>query len=98
MPVKKKTTTKKKTYKLLGKTRTVTKGRDAQGKKYKTVVVKDKSGKVVKRKNVTKGVKGKNTLLGRYKTKMKQKKEGKFKIQEKGMKKKSGRPMRRKKA
>lgn len=84
MPVKKKTTTKKKTYKLFGKTRTVTKGRDHKGKKRKTVVVKDKSGKVIKSKTVMKGQKGKNTLLGRYKQKMKQKKTGKYKYQEKG--------------
>tara|TARA_R100001443_G_C3348910_1_gene176362 strand:+ start:366 stop:809 length:444 start_codon:yes stop_codon:yes gene_type:complete len=80
----KNTTTKKKIYTLGGKTRTVTKGRGPKGKKKKTVVVKDKSGKVIKSKTVMKGQKGKNTLLGRYKQKMKQKKTGKYKYQEKG--------------
>ena len=70
---------KKKVYKGRKRTRTVTKGRDASGKKYKTTVVTGPDGKVIKKKRVEKGqgkgmlASGKKMLLGRYKTKSKNK-------------------------
>lgn len=73
---------------ITGKTRTVTKGVDKWGRKYKDTSVRKKSGKEVKSKSVMKGEKGmlasgKKILLGRYKTKSKDTKRAR-KFTEKG--------------